>query len=72
MAIKIIACGTSEVVKEFQTVTPADIKNTAREAGIAGRFIVKDQNGNSITPRQVMQGLPDGTILYIEPYNEAG
>jgi ATP-dependent 26S proteasome regulatory subunit len=72
MAIKVIARGVSEIVRKFENVTPADIKNVAKEAGIAGRFIVKDQNGNNITPRQVMQGLPDGTILYIEPYNEAG
>jgi hypothetical protein len=70
--IKVIARGTNEIVRELQNVTPADIKKIAAEAGITGRFIVKDSNGNNLTPSQVARGLPDGITIYIEPYNEAG
>jgi len=56
-----------EVVKEFdQAITAQDVKEIAKEHGIK-KFIVKDGNGNILTPSD----FPVSMDIYIEEYNEA-
>ena len=56
-----------EVAKEIEgAITAEDVKAVAKAYGIK-KFIVKDANGNTLTPSD----FPYEGDIYIEEYNEA-